>query len=355
MMRINKKYLPSDPVDFGSIKNVVIYQQKNLGDAILVTPVLNVLHKLNPSVKVVFITSKGGHSIFGYFDCVQRVIEQEKFKATDIFKIKRKLGVVDLFLDFHVSSRSQFVGLLLGAKVSCGVASIKYKWWSRYTHYVPYKSELIRHQAEKNLDVLRRLGVLIDLEDKKIRLDSLMAIGFNEAIRTLLPEKFIHIHPGTRWLFKTMPISHWNKIISYLKEKTRMPVVLTGGARGLEGDLCSEISDNNDVISLIAETSLSDLAFISSRASFYVGIDTFTSHIASATGVPGIVFFGPSDHRVWGPWGIDAETDVVRDGRACSPCNTDGCGGGKVSECLNDLSLNLIKKKIDLLLDKVSL
>jgi len=355
MMRINKNYLPADPIDFGSIKNVVIYQQKNLGDALLITPVIKVLQRLSPSIKIVLITSKGGRSIFGNFHCVEKVLEEGKLGVTGFLKIKRDLRAVDLFLDFHVSSRSQFLGLLLRSKVSCGLASIRYKWWSKYTHHVPFKNDLIRHQAEKNLDVLRRLGALIEREDKKIRLDSLIEVGLDESIRRRLPEKFIHLHPGTRWLFKTLPPSTWNKVISYLKEKTQLPVVLTGGDQGIEGEFCSEISDTSDVISLVGCTSLNDLSLISTMASFYVGIDTFTSHIASASGVPGIVFFGPSDHRIWGPWGDDVATDVVRDGRACSPCNTDGCGGGQHSDSLSDLSFNFITQRIDHLLKKVRL
>ena len=38
----------------------------------------------------------------------------------------------------------------------------------------------------------------------------------------------------------------------------------------------------------------------------------------------------------WGPWRV-AHRVVASDAHACRPCGQDGCGGGKVSECLTTL------------------
>lgn len=64
-------------------------------------------------------------------------------------------------------------------------------------------------------------------------------------------------------------------------------------------------------------------------------------HIAAAVGTPVVVLFGPSGEREWGPWRVRAEV-VVSASHPCRPCGIDGCGGGKVSECLSTLPVERV-------------
>lgn len=60
-------------------------------------------------------------------------------------------------------------------------------------------------------------------------------------------------------------------------------------------------------------------------------------HIAAAVGTPAVALFGPSGEDLWGPWGvprIGRHIVVASEGYSCRPCGLDGCGGGKVSDCL---------------------
>jgi cyclohexyl-isocyanide hydratase len=56
----------------------------------------------------------------------------------------------------------------------------------------------------------------------------------------------------------------------------------------------------------------------------------------------------PSDERVWGPWRVAHR--VVASGHTCRPCNNDGCGGGKVSECLTELPVERVRSAVNDLL-----
>jgi heptosyltransferase-3 len=53
-------------------------------------------------------------------------------------------------------------------------------------------------------------------------------------------------------------------------------------------------------------------------------------------GTPTLALFGPSSEHVWGPWQVPHRV-VASDLHPCRPCDLDGCGGGKVSECLTML------------------
>ena len=59
-------------------------------------------------------------------------------------------------------------------------------------------------------------------------------------------------------------------------------------------------------------------------------------HIAAAMGTPVVALFGPSGDQEWGPWQAPHRI-VASHHHPCRPCGIDGCGGGKVSDCLATL------------------
>jgi heptosyltransferase-3 len=63
-------------------------------------------------------------------------------------------------------------------------------------------------------------------------------------------------------------------------------------------------------------------------------------HLAAAMGVPTVALFGPSGEAEWGPW--NTRSSVVSTTHSCRPCGQDGCGGGKVSECLTLLPVDAV-------------
>jgi heptosyltransferase-3 len=56
--------------------------------------------------------------------------------------------------------------------------------------------------------------------------------------------------------------------------------------------------------------------------------------------VPSVVLFGPSGDSEWRPWNVSHR--VIRSNHTCRPCGQDGCGGGKVSECLTVLPVDAV-------------
>jgi heptosyltransferase-3 len=109
-------------------------------------------------------------------------------------------------------------------------------------------------------------------------------------------------------------------------------------------------------ISLAGQLSLKELAALAGRARLFVGVDSAPMHIAAAMGTPCVALFGPSGDREWGPWQAPAGSDevqrplhrvVVSDVHPCRPCGIDGCGGGKLSDCLAALPVARVAAAID--------
>ena len=75
------------------------------------------------------------------------------------------------------------------------------------------------------------------------------------------------------------------------------------------------------------------LAALTGSAKLFIGVDSAPMHMASAVGTPVVALFGPSGEKEWGPWSSVARV-VASDAHPCRPCGIDGCGGGKISDCL---------------------
>ena len=84
------------------------------------------------------------------------------------------------------------------------------------------------------------------------------------------------------------------------------------------------------------------------RAKLSVCVDSMPMHVAGAVGTPVVALFGPSGEIEWGPWMVRSE--VVTGDQPCRPCGNDGCGGGKLSECLTTLDVDRVFAAADRLL-----
>ena len=95
----------------------------------------------------------------------------------------------------------------------------------------------------------------------------------------------------------------WTQLIQWLIQE-KIQVVLTAGNCPLEkdyiGQICHPFPDQ--IANLAGKLSLSELGFLLSNATAYVGVDTLTTHMAAASGLPTIAIFGPTPPTVWGPW-----------------------------------------------------
>ena len=327
-----------DFLTFLRLTNVVVVQDKNLGDSLLTTPMIKCLKRLAPNAKLTVICK---HESFPIFECVDGDITcvSSESSITSLIGVIARAEIVFLT---RPSSRYAFLCDLVRVPFVSHRLSSK---WIRPRWEVPHYNNLKRHVAEKNLDLLRRVGAVIEQSDKRLIFagghKSLPANNKFEALKGC-----IIIHPGTRWLFKTPQLHFWIAVIQRLK-KAGYQCVLTGDAVGQEGQLLDAIASKTECASLAGQTSYCDLVGLLQTSLGYLGVDTFCSHLAAAIGVPGLVLFGPTLPELWGPWGAANRLIVIQDEtKTCLGCGADGCGGSKKSECLDDLNASDIVMRL---------
>jgi heptosyltransferase III len=155
-------------------------------------------------------------------------------------------------------------------------------------------------------------------------------------------KSFIHIHPTSRWFFKTWPPENFAELINRLARKDH-PIVITSGPDQREMAMVASIlaSVTGAVINFSGQLSLKELAALSARARLFVGVDSAPMHIAAAMQTPVVALFGPSGEVEWTPWMVPHR--LVLSTHPCRPCGRDGCGGSKVSQCLTTLEVDRVE------------
>jgi heptosyltransferase-3 len=227
-------------------------------------------------------------------------------------------------------------------------------WKKSFSHLAPLPANGCRHRVELNLDALRRIGIQPGDEERKLVLvpggDAERQVDKLLAAEGLVPRGFIHFHPGSRWQFKCWPTERAAALIASLAQRGER-IVLTAAPDERELAIIAEIRMRAGVAvaDFSGKLTLKELAALSARAKLFIGVDSAPMHIAAAVQTPTVALFGPSGEIEWGPWKVRHR--VVASGEhPCRPCGNDGCGGGKVSECLAVLPLQTVLGAIDSLL-----
>ena len=324
------------PSVFSDLKpsHVVVYQCKHLGDCVLTLPLVNrVLRSLHPEGRLSIITHANSQEIFERIDPRIKVIVLPQ-NIVEWVKLLQEVSGAHLMFLPHASSRGLAISKVLGI-ASVGPADLRaLKLW-KPTHAVPRALVPWRHTAEQYLDLGRRVGLEVAFEDQTIDLSGLLASPLSGAVMQRLPESYVVTQAGSRWMFKTPRFQFWLDVVQSL-QRAGHSVVLIGGNHGHERDFIEALEDQTGATSIAGLTTISDLAHVLSRANYYLGVDTLATHLASGIGVRGIALFGPTSEKIWGPYGRNARVRTfVSNEYHCRPCHTDGCGGGKVSECLD--------------------
>jgi len=361
-------YGPPDAIDLAGLKRALVIQLRHHGDVLLTSPVFTVLKNHAPSLEVdALVYAETRHMLDLHPAIAQVHVVDRRWKELApparlmrewrLHAAMRKRGY-DLIVHLSEHPRGAWLARSLGAR--CAVAHDFPRkaglWKKSFTHLAPLPGNGRRHRVELNLDTLRRLGiqpgdderrlVLVPGEDADRSVDELLAA------HGLAPKKFIHFQPGSRWLFKCWPSEHAARLIDVLSRRGER-IVLTAGPDERERAMIAEIRDRTDAqfldFSGKSMLGLKQLAALIARAKLFIGVDSAPMHIAAAMQTPTVALFGPSGELDWGPWKVPHRV-VVSGEHSCRPCGNDGCGGGKVSECLSRLPLEAVLSAVDSLL-----
>jgi heptosyltransferase-3 len=337
-----------DAVPLGECTRALVVKLRHHGDVLLAAPVLSVLKAHAPGLDVDALV----------YDDTSPMLEDHPALA-DLYRIGRRwrslgmwarlkreralLGALrarryDLLVHLTEHPRGAWLARLLGVRYSVApIVRARGGWWSKsFTHLYPIARN--RHQVEVNLDALRRIGVQPGLQERQLHF--VPGEAAERRVDALgLPAGFVHMHPTSRWHFKCWPAARNAELADRLAAEGHA-IVLTSAPE--ETPFIEEILGRtaSQPLNLAGKLTLKELGALTARARLFIGVDSMPMHLAAAMGTPTIALFGPSGENEWGPWSV--ERRIITSTHTCRPCGLDGCGGGKVSECLTLLPVDAV-------------
>jgi heptosyltransferase-3 len=348
---------PQDAIDTRLVRRVLVIKLRHHGDVLLASPVFTVLKSALPSAEIDALVYREtvpmleGHPALAQLHSIDR----EWKKRGLLVQLRQELSLLralrarryDLLVHLTEHPRGAWLTRLLRPRYAVGreLPRAHWLWRSSFSHYYRLPRARPRHTVECNLDALRRLGLQPSVADRRLVLSP--GERDRERARELLAQhgleskRFIQLHPGSRWLFKCWTAEAYAELIEALVADD-WRIVVTGAPDERERQLVDEIvgllpeSRRDRVVNLVGALSLRELAALTEQARAFVGVDSAPMHIAAAMRTPVVALFGPSGEVEWGPWQVIHRV-VASTEHPCRPCGNDGCGGGKVSECLTML------------------
>jgi heptosyltransferase-3 len=335
-------------VAWKAISRVLVVKLGHLGDVLLAAPVVSILKRHAPHAEIdALVYADTAAMLSAHPDLAQLVlIDGAEWDLMRTLRARR----YELLVALSDKPRIAWLARLTRARyaVSPERPGRPALWRRSFTHFYPVPPGNSRHTVEVHLDALRALGVDPALHDRRI----VLAAG-PQAERRIddlaLPERFIVVHPASRWLFKCWPAARTAELINTLCTRGEQ-VVLTGSPSADERGLVDAVVQGLrfPVLNLAGKLTLKELAALIARARLFIGVDSAPMHMASAMGTPAVVMFGPSGEVEWAPWEIPHRILVSQ--HSCRPCGYNGCGGGNRSECIEVIPASSVLRAVDELL-----
>jgi heptosyltransferase III len=357
-----------DVVNFERVQRALIIKLRHHGDVLLASPVLSTLRAVAPHIEIDALVYADtapmleGHPALTQLHTIDREWRRRGLpvQIKQEWHLYRRLAArqYDLIVHLTEAGRGAWLAKALGPRYA--VARKRPEWWWRrcFSHQYSLPTHALRHTVEKDLDALRRMGVQPPASARTLSMTpgNVATERVAELLRKAAPKlasDFIHLHPTSRWMFKSWPAERMASLVTGLIESGHV-IVLTAAPSANEKAMVARIfaalapTVRAGVVDLSGQLSLPELAAVSARAKLFIGVDSAPMHIAASQGTPIVALFGPSGEAEWGPWLVPHR--VVSTEHPCRPCGQDGCGGGKVSECLTHLPVRAVRAAVDALL-----
>lgn len=349
--------------DLSDIQRILVIKLRHLGDVLLTSPFFSILHEQFPRASIdAYIYGEAKPMLEGHPGVREIIINDRSIKSLSLpkkllkeWKVLRylKKNRYDLIFNLTEGDRGAIVSKYCRAKVRVGFdpEGGGYKGKRKAFTHIVKNCPTSRHTVEKNLDALRRIGIFPTPEQRELfffipdEAKTKMFSLLKE--KGLSPKKYYLIHPASRWRFKCLPIKTVRRVVLELLDQDKDIIIVSGKdpyEREMVDSIIQGISSNR-LINLAGKVNLKELAALILYSQCVFSIDSMCFHMANALKVKVVAAFGPTSDVVWGPW-RNPYAKVVTKNYSCRPCNMDGCGGSKVSDCLSSLDPDVLLKAL---------
>ncbi len=259
---------------------ILIICSNLIGDTVLSTGVFNSLAKKNPEAKFTFVIGPTAEPLLKNFHNIEKVIiiKKKKFNLHWIQILNHCSAFKwDIVVDFRTSLLSYFI--------------------NKKKSYIFKKNNNFHH--------IEQLNNSFGFDCSNLKIDTNIDEENIVAKRIDKENKYFVIFPGGNWTPKLWPIEEYNNLIKKLSyENSKIKYIFVGSHKEKNlyfKKLSNGVNDQN-IIDLFGANLTLTAAYMK-KSNLFIGNDSGLMHLACACKLPTIALFGPTNDKVYGPWG----------------------------------------------------
>lgn len=271
----------------------------NVGDAVMTTPALEVLHAAYPEALIDIVADRRSAQLF----------EHCPYRGGIFFKEKRQgwRGLLRLIQDLRriryeivVDLRTDGLAYLLRAR-------------RRLTKWSAAKPEG-HHAVQQLMTVVAPLNPDGAVPDMRIWLDQPLRDFARRAVAELPGRRWLALGPGAKWSAKIWPAERFAELQRSVPDLFDAAIIL-GSPGDIDYARAVERELQVPTLNLAGQTTILEDCAVLQHSAALVGNDSGLGHLAVALGVPTVTVFGPTDPKRYRPWGSRSVCVVAPDGR----------------------------------------
>jgi len=286
--------------DLPSGARVLLIRLRSLGDCVLTTPALALLHSSRPDLHVAVMVESRFAAIYDDNPAVSEILPPSAFLA---WQFKPHLTI-----NLHGGPVSARMTFFSRANHRAGFAHFRQQF--AYNLKIPRAQEILGeertvHTAEHVASALFWLG----LPKQEIPRACLFTSG-----HAPVPSPRAVVHPFASAPDKAWPVERFVALARWIRDEKKLPVTVIGA----ETDDFTPFAE----FEKLQGAGLDQVKRLLQSATLFAGNDSGPAHMAAAFGLPVVVLYGVTDPVVWAPWRTRSESVVAEKGLASVPLET---------------------------------
>ena len=376
-------------------KKVLFIATRQIGDALVTTPLIQQARELWPEAEFHFLGYRGKLDMLkGNPDIAELIETSDRPGFGEYLSLFNRLFQrYDLAIVTQPSDRAYFYGLVAAFR-RVGVLgghpqglteqdkakkskSDKQNAWKKaiclHTVDVDYFGQHVITEKLRLLEVFYKN--VQDLFSKPISVVPPAGEALTPVIASQLRSPYVVVHPGPLTAYKRWPLAYWQTLVTWLTQQGWQVALSASPAKQdlqLNQDIVSLLDEatRQNVVNAAGKLSIPQARSLIQGAHLYIGVDTSITHLAAACNIPTVALFGPTPPSNFGPWPngfigkqpyqLRARTQTVgnvtilQGPGECVPCRKAGCEDrpDSRSECLDLLEPNQVIEAIEKITQK---
>lgn len=302
-------------------QKILIIQTAFLGDAILISSIVEKLKTTFPNSRLQLLIRKGFEDIYTGHPFIERIWLHDKknHKGLGLLSLGLKIRKekFDMVINAHRFASSGLITFLSGAKIKIGFNKNPFSFC--YTKKIKHIIKKGTHEIDRNHQLISDITDQIPAKPKLYP----QKADF-EYIKNYQDKKYFCIAPSSIWFTKQWPKHKWLELINKIPPDNA--IYLLGSTN--DRILCEEIinsANRTNIFNLAGRLSILQSAALMQKAQMNFVNDSGPLHIASAINAPvRAVFCSTVPDFGFGPLSDNSKVIEVQEQLDCRPCGLHG-------------------------------